>query len=96
MAQYRNVLSWLEKEYINPVLRITKKVVSEAEEKSPENGKLSAFGAFVFIYLFRLFPYFHTITGYAVVYSEESGNKVDAHHRAVIYYKRCDCCCGTV
>jgi len=36
MAQYRNVLSWLEKEYLNPAIRITKKVISEAEEKDPE------------------------------------------------------------
>ena len=36
MAQYRNVLSWLEKEYLTPAIGITKKVVNEAEEKDPE------------------------------------------------------------
>lgn len=33
MAQYRNVLSWLETEYLNPAICITKNVVESATEE---------------------------------------------------------------
>ena len=36
MAQYRNVLSWLETQYLNPALDITKKVVESSDEAITE------------------------------------------------------------
>ena len=36
MAQYRNVLSWLETQYLNPAIDITKKVVESASDDLPD------------------------------------------------------------
>jgi len=36
MAQYRNVLEWLDQQYLTPASNITKKVVAEAKAKDPE------------------------------------------------------------
>ena len=31
MAQYKNVLNWLETQYLNPAMEITRRVVNEAD-----------------------------------------------------------------
>jgi hypothetical protein len=36
MAQYRNVLSWLETQYLNPAMEITKKVVESTGTEDTE------------------------------------------------------------
>ena len=38
MAQYRNVLSWLETQYLNPAIAITKKVVASSDDDSQDTG----------------------------------------------------------
>jgi len=35
MAQYKNVLNWLETEYLNPALDITKKVANSSSTEEP-------------------------------------------------------------
>jgi NAD(P)H-dependent FMN reductase len=35
VAQYKNVLSWLETEYLNPAVKIAKKVVETTETEEP-------------------------------------------------------------
>jgi len=37
MAQYKNVLSWLETEYLSPAIEITKKVIGDTDEDEPDN-----------------------------------------------------------
>jgi len=36
IAQYRNILSWLETKYLNPAIDITKKAVASTEEAGTE------------------------------------------------------------
>ena len=36
MAQYRNVLEWLDHKYLTPAVDITRKVVKEADATAPE------------------------------------------------------------
>ncbi|MCL1842993.1 MAG: hypothetical protein FWF79_04210 [Defluviitaleaceae bacterium] len=40
MPQYRNVLSWLETEYLTPAIAITKQVVegTDVDETAPDTG----------------------------------------------------------
>jgi len=35
MAQYKNVLSWLETEYLDPAIKITKNVIESASTEEP-------------------------------------------------------------
>jgi len=37
MAQYRNVLSWFETEYLNPAMDITKKVINKSDTEDLGN-----------------------------------------------------------
>ncbi|MCL2223977.1 MAG: hypothetical protein FWB96_03305 [Defluviitaleaceae bacterium] len=40
MPQYRNVLAWLETEYLSPAIEITKRVVTstDIDETTPDTG----------------------------------------------------------
>ena len=37
MAQYKNVLSWLETEYLNPAVEIAKRVMESSSTEEPDD-----------------------------------------------------------